>query len=71
MERMVKYPELEGRIAARGIKKKVIAKHIGCSDKSLSNKLNGKSRFSWEEVEAMRCAFFPDVPSEVLMRTAE
>lgn len=69
MDRKVKYPELEGLIAARGIKKIAIAKRIGCTDRALANKLNGKSHFSWDEVDGMRRSFFPDVPSEVLMRT--
>lgn len=69
MERKVKYPELEGQIAARGIKKIAIAKRIGCTDRALANKLSGKSHFAWEEVDVMRGTFFPDIPAEVLMRT--
>lgn len=69
MDKVIKYPVLEGQIAARGIRKTVIAKRIGCSTRALSNKLSGRSRFDWDEVTAMRMTFFPDVSSEDLMRT--
>ena len=71
MEKAVKYPYLEGQIAARGIRKTVIAKRIGCSDRTLYDKLTGKSQFTWDEVMAMNTYFFPDVPPVDLMRTAE
>ena len=69
MEKKVRYPELEGQIAARGIKKVTIARRIGCTDRSLTNKLTGRTHFSWDEVDLMRRVFFPDVQHEVLMRT--
>lgn len=69
MNRMVKYPELEGQIAARGIKKTVIAKRIGCTERSLYSKLSGKTQFTWDEVATMNDVFFPDVEPSILMRT--
>ena len=42
MPRTVKYPVLEGQIAARGIKKNAIANAIGCTSRALTNKLNGR-----------------------------
>lgn len=65
----MKYPELEGQIAARGIKKMAIAANIGCSPKTLSNKLVGKSPFTWDEVITINKVFFPDMTAEALMRT--
>lgn len=67
----IKYPALEVQIAMRGIRKSAIAKTIGCSDRSLSNKLRGKTRFTWDEVLAMKENFFPDMTPEALMRSGE
>ena len=71
MKKAVKYPYLESQIATRGIRKTVIAKQIGCSDRALYDKLTGKSQFTWGEVMAMNTYFFPDVAPVDLMRTAE
>lgn len=65
----IKYPELEGQIAARGILKSDIASALGCTGRSLSNKLKGRSSFTWEEVIQMNKTFFPDLSPELLMRT--
>lgn len=69
MEQQVKYPELEGQIAARGIRKTAIAKRIGCSERSLYSKLSGKTQFTWDEVNVMNITFFPDMMPAELMRT--
>lgn len=69
MEQRVKYPELEGQIAARGIRKTAIAKRIGCSERSLYSKLSGKTQFTWDEVNVMNTTFFPDMMPTELMRT--
>lgn len=69
MEKVIKYPVLEGQIAARGIRKTVIAKRIGCSDRTLYDKLVGKSQFTWDEVMTMNMNFFPDMEPVDLMRT--
>ena len=69
MDRVIKYPELEGQIAARGIRKTAIARRIGCSERSLYNKLSGKTQFTWDEVTAINATFFPDVEPVELMRT--
>lgn len=71
MDGRIKYPALEGLIAARGIRKKSIAKTIGCTNRSLSNKLRGRTHFTWDEVLIMNENFFPDMTPESLMRSAE
>lgn len=63
---MVIYPVLVGEIAKRGIKKKAIAESIGVCEKALSNKLNGKSPFTWPEVRTIRRQFFPDISPDIL-----
>lgn len=62
----VKYPNLAGEIAKRGIKKMDIAASIGICDKALLNKLRGRTSFSWPEVKAIRRQFFPDMTLDVL-----
>lgn len=69
MNQVVKYPELEGQIAARGIRKTAIAKRIGCSERALYSKLAGKTQFTWDEVNVMNTTFFPDMMPADLMRT--
>lgn len=69
MEFAFKYPELEGQIAARGIKRNVIAERLGCSYKAFRNKCAGRTRFTWEEVQTLQSVFFPDISKEDLMRT--
>ena len=67
---MTAYPVLVGEIAKRGIKKKAIARSLGICDKALSNKLNGKTPFTWPEVRTIRHQFFPDIPPDVLFKEA-
>lgn len=70
VERIVIYPTLEGKIAERGIQKKTLAERLGIKPRTLQNKLNGKTEFTWNEVIAMRDAYFQDVTPETLMRRA-
>ena len=66
------YPVLSGEIAKRGIKKKDIASSIGVCGKALSNKLVGRSEFTWSQIEKIRANFFPDMtPEQLLARDAE
>ena len=47
-----KYEYLERMIAKRGIRKTIIARVVGISPKTLTNKVNGKAAFTWPEVQA-------------------
>ena len=58
---MVLYPVLAGKIAERGIKKKAIADAMHVKNRSLYNKMNGISPFTWDEVNIIRDQFFPDM----------
>ncbi len=58
---MQKYPTLEVEIVKRGIKKKAIAESLGISAKALSNKLTGKTPFTWPEACKAQEVFFPDM----------
>lgn len=61
------YPNLASKIAERGIKKSSIADAIACSPRALSNKLNGRTEFSWSEVCRIQQVFFPDMTKETLL----
>lgn len=67
MEGKTRFPVLEGKIAERGLLKKNIADTLNISQRAFSNKLNGKSDFTWREVVAMQSAYFSDVTKEELM----
>ncbi len=64
----VRFPVIEGKIAAQGIVKKDIAAYLGISGRALSDKLHGTTDFWWSEVCALK-ELFPDVGIEELMRT--
>ena len=65
------YPELEAEIAKRGIKKKDIAKCVQISDRALSNKLKGRTAFTWNEVNDICGTFFPGVEMAILFKKTE
>lgn len=63
------FPILETEIFERGIKKKTIAAKLGITEKTLSNKMNGISPFTWDEVLLIHSTFFPDIlPVELFKR---
>ena len=49
----------------------VFAKMIGVSDKTLRNKINGTTDFTWTECLAIRKALSVDIPLEVLFEKVE
>lgn len=65
------YPEMEAKIATRGIKKKVIASRLGISERAFYNKMKGKTPFTYPEVQILQKEFFPDMTKEDLMRRVE
>lgn len=67
----VMYPMLASEIARRGIKKRTMAETIGISERTLHNKLTGKSEFTWNEVAAIQREFFPDVVIDNLFATSD
>lgn len=58
---MPQYPNLEKEIAARGIKKRVIAETIGITPRTLSKKLKGEAPLMWLEACKTQERFFPDM----------
>lgn len=62
----VTFPTLEAEIARRGIKKREIANILGIEQRTLSNKLNGYTRFALEEAVKIKQTWFPEIPIEEL-----
>lgn len=62
------YPNTELAMLKNGITKKVMAAKLGISERCLDNKLNGKTAFTWKEVETLQKVFFADMSKEEIMR---
>ena len=56
------YANLKGEIAKKGIQRSEMAKALGIHENSISNKINGKSRFTIEEAFQIKDTFFADSP---------
>ena len=67
----IAFPNLTGEIAKRGIKKTVIAERTGISLRALYDKMEGKTSFTWEEVNAIHSVFFPDIEKDTLFKRAD
>lgn len=60
------YRELLGEMLKRGITRKELADKIGVSDKTIRNKICGRTDFSWSEIKAIRDIVAPDFGLEEL-----
>ena len=67
MNKTIVYPILEGKIAERGIRKKSVAEALNINQRTLGNKLAGKTAFTWDEVVTLQATFFDDVSKDALM----
>lgn len=59
------FPVLESKIAETGITKKSIAKGLDIDQKTMSQKLTGKTQFTLKEIRYIH-SIFPDVSVEKL-----
>ncbi len=62
----MKYQILNELIQERGVRKSVIARRIGVTEKTLEKKLNGQSPFTWDQVCTIQKVFFPDQDKDTL-----
>lgn len=69
MPTQIGYIFLTGKIAERGIKKNAIATKLGISTKALSNKLSGRTEFTWGQTVRLQKTFFPDIDKDTLFAT--
>lgn len=53
------YRELLGEMVKHGITRKMLADKLGITSKTLFNKINGKTDFTWEEVKKIRSIVAP------------
>ena len=51
---------LEYRMKQEGVTKADIQRLLNVSEKTVRNKMSGKTDFTWGEVQAIRNEFFPD-----------
>lgn len=65
------YPNLKAQIVIRGIKQRKVAETLRISEKTLSNKISGKTPFTWDEVRIIRKIFFPDADIYKLFATSD
>lgn len=65
------YLELLGELIKKGITKKSLAKQIGITEKTLFNKLNGKTDFTFSEIKKIRDIVAPGYSLDKLFETTE
>jgi len=57
---------INAEMVRRRIRKPEVAKALGISGKTFRNKLQGKTEFTFAEVQAVRDTFFPELSLEYL-----
>lgn len=62
------YRFLRGEMVKANISVAVLAKKIGIAEKSLRNKLNGETDFTWPEALAIRKIINPSLKMEELFK---
>lgn len=65
------YRELLGEMVKKGITRKFIAQKLKISDKTLFNKLNGITEFTWSEIKLIRKLVAPNKKLEDLFKTID
>lgn len=63
------FSNLRAEMARRGIGVKELSLKIGISEKSLRNKLNGETAFTWPEAKAIRRIVNPLMDFETLFKS--
>lgn len=60
------YSNLRAEMARKGIKVKDLAELLGVRRTTVSDKINGKYRFYYDEAKKIKETFFPDLDLEYL-----
>lgn len=64
------FPNLAFELKRKGISNVAIAKLIGCSEKSVQNKMNGTTEFTLSEVLAISTNLLPEFELRYLFQKA-
>jgi hypothetical protein len=62
----MEHTKLKTALFDRGTRMRVVADAIGVSTKALYNKIEGRSRFTWNEACIIQSRFFPDISKDDL-----
>lgn len=63
------YRNLEAEMARNGITKSELSNSLGVRYATVLEKMNGKSRFYYDEAIKIKMTFFPDLPLEYLFES--
>lgn len=62
------YQYLVYRMKVKGISNEMVYKALGVTEKTLRNKIQGITPFTWEEVKKIKQSFFPEENIEELFK---
>lgn len=65
------FPNLKAEMARKNIDGVTISSHLGCTPKTFSSKLTGKTEFTRSEIFQIRKEFFPNLSVEYLFSEKE
>jgi transcriptional regulator with XRE-family HTH domain len=65
------FPNLRAEMARKGLDGIDISARLGCTPKTFSSKMNGKSEFTRAEIFRIRNEFFPNLTIEYLFQTEQ
>lgn len=60
------FPNIRAEMARKGLTATSMAKNLKINERTLGNKLSGKSEFTWTEVNRIKTMFFPNCSLEYL-----
>jgi hypothetical protein len=65
------FPNLRAEMARKGIDGTMMSARLGCTPKTFSSKLNGKTEFTRSEIFTIQKEVFPDLAVEYLFAYSE
>ncbi|MGF9906935.1 hypothetical protein [Brevibacillus porteri] len=65
------FPNIRAEMARNRLTASAMAEKLELNERTLGNKLSGKSEFTWSEVNRIRSIFFPSCSLEYLFQKEE
>lgn len=65
------YPNLDAEMAREKVTTKAVAEALGLDERSVRNKISGKTKFFYIETVKIKDTFFPKADLEYLFKTDE